>query len=165
MKIWTQTATSTETAASNWAFSAGSGIWVSAGIIAFQTGTFNPTTPLSATPQFNLGTTNTTTHTAPSVTPGVVDGMLITAHSTDTGGTASSYTFPSGMTEQIDTSATSSFTGLEVNTLALASTSATGTKDATCSVSRPFTCASLIVNPLLSNIATLSGGFLSIIGM
>lgn len=167
MKIWTQIATSTETAATTFTFTAGTGAWVSCGIIAFQTATFDSTTPLSQTPQFNILTTNSATQTAPSLTPGVNDGMLCTAHGTDTGGTASTYTPPTGMTEQIDTSNTGSFSGLEVNTLALTSTAATGTKDATCSLSRPYTCASLIVNPVVSgpNLGVRTGGFLAILGL
>lgn len=147
MKIFSKVATSTETGAANFSFSAGTGIFCSAVVVAIQSGTYNSSTPLAATPSFNVSAASTTTHTAPSVT-GVNNGLLLTAHSVDQGGAASnSYTQPSGMTEIADTAASAGYTGLEVNTLALTSTAATGTKSATCSNSRPFDCASFIINP------------------
>lgn len=148
IKIWSKVATSTETGATNFTFSSGTGVYCSAGVLAIQAGTYNPTTPLSATPVFGGSDSNATGHVAPSVSPGVVNGLLVTVHGTDQGGAAScSYTPPSGMTEKVDTATGSGFTCLEINTVALASTSATGTKSATCTASRPCNCASFIINP------------------
>ena len=148
IKIWTKIATSTETGATNFTFSSGIGVYCSAVVMAIQATTFNATTPLSATPTFNGSDTNATGHVAPSIGTGVNNGLLVTVHGTDQGGAATcSYTPPSGMTERADTSTGSGFTCLEVNTVALSGTGATGTKSATCTASRPCNCASFIINP------------------
>jgi len=147
-KVWTKVATSTETAASTFTFTdSASGIHNSAVVMAITTGTYDSTSPTTAVSFNNGGTSSSTSHVAPSVT-GVVDGLLCTSHGTDSGGTAATYTAPSGMTERADTNGGSgSYTALEVATLALASTSATGSKTATCSTSRPWKGSALIVNP------------------
>lgn len=165
MKVWQIVATSTETGAASFSFSAGTGIFCSAGILAITVGTFDSTTPLFASPSFTINATSSTTHTAPSIDPGKVDGLLVTAHSTDQGGAAStSYTPPSGMTEHVDTAAANGFTALEINKLTLASAAATGTKSATCTASRPATSASLIVAPVTGvGVAQRTGGFLPLL--
>lgn len=163
MKVWHRIATSTETAALNFSFSAGGGgVFCSAGILAITAGTFDPTAPLS--PTFTINAANSTSHVAPSLT-GIVNGLLVTAHSTDQGGASStSYTPPSGMTEHVDTAASPGWTCVEVNTLAVTSTAATGTKTATCTASRPATSISLIVSPASgANIARRTGGFLQLL--
>lgn len=164
VKVWQRVATSTETAASSFSFAAGGGgVFCSAGILAITAGTFNTTTPIGASPSFTINAANSTTHTAPSLT-GIVDGLLITGHSVDSGGAAScSYTPPSGMTERVDTAASSGWTCLEINTLVLTSTAATGAKNATCTSNRPATSVSLIVNPAPSNTARRTGGFLALL--
>lgn len=167
MKIWQLIATSTETAATNFSFSAGTGAYCSAGMLAITTGTFNPTTPLFASPVLTTSASSSTTHTASSIGTGVVDGLLVTAHSTDQGGAAScSYTPPSGMTEQLDTAAASGYSCLEINTLALTSAGATGAKSATCTASRPNTCVSLIIAPAVAGgagTARRTSGFLQLL--
>jgi hypothetical protein len=162
MKVWHRIATSTETAASNFSFSAGGGgVFCSAGILAITVGTFDPTAPLS--PAFTINASNSTAHVAPSLT-GIVNGLLVTAHSTDQGGASStSYTPPSGMTEHVDTAASTGWTCVEVNTLAVTSTAATGTKTATCTHSRPATSVSLIVSPAPSDVARRTAGFLTLL--
>jgi hypothetical protein len=147
-KVWTRVATSGDVAASTFTFAdSAASIYNSVAILAITTGTYDTATPTSAVAFQNGGTASSTSHTAPSMT-GVVDGLLCTSHGTDSGGTAATYTPPSGMTEQADTnSGAGSYTALEVNTLALASTAATGTKTATCTVSRPWKGSSLVVNP------------------
>ena len=148
IKIMTKIATTTETGATNFTFTGGTGVYCSAGVLAIQAGTFNATTPLSATPIFNGSDANSTSHTAPSVPTGVANGLLVTVHSTDQAGVATcSYTPPSGMTEKVDTATTNGFTCLEINVLALASSTATGAKSAICTANRPCNCASFIVNP------------------
>lgn len=149
VKVWSLVATSTEVAASNFSFSAGTGVYCSAGLIAIEAGTFDSADPIHLGPTFNAQTTNSTTHTAPSLASGVVEGLLITGHATDQAGAATcSYTKPSGMdTEQVDTSAADGFSALEICTKALSSTSATGTQGATCTVNRPSASVSLVINP------------------
>lgn len=166
MKVWQKIATSTETAATDFTFNAspgGTGVFCSAGILAITAGTFNPTTPLGAGPSINFNATFSTSHVAPSLT-GITNGLLITGHSTDSGGASScSYTPPSGMTEHVDTAASPGWTCVEINTLALASTAATGTKTATCTTSRPATTVSMIVNPAPSDTARRTSGFLTLL--
>jgi hypothetical protein len=148
MKVWAKVATSTDVAAANWSFSAGTGVYCSAGVVAIQAGTFNAADPYFADVVFNISTSLTTSHVAPTIGTGIDKGLLVTVHSTDQGGAAScSYTPPTGMTERVDTAASSGFTCLEINTLALTSSAATGTKTATCTASRPSTCASFIISP------------------
>jgi hypothetical protein len=151
VKVWTKVATSTDVAASTFSFTdSASGIFNSVVILAVTAGTYDPTTPTTAVSFNNGGTSSSSSVVAPSVT-GVVDGLLCTSHGQDTGGTAATFTAPSGMTERADTnSGSGSYTALEVATLALASTSATGTKTATSSTSRPWKGASLIVNPFVA---------------
>lgn len=166
MKVYRQVATVTETGATSFSFGTDAGVFCSAGIVALQVGTFDSSNPLAAAVTFTTNDSSTTAHDAPSVA-GVVNGLLITAHATDQGGAATcSYTPPSGMTEQLDTAAASGYTGLEVATLALASSVATGVKTATCTASRPSTGASLIVNPAAAagnTIAQRTGGFLALL--
>jgi hypothetical protein len=148
VKVWTRVATSGDVAAATFTFTdSAASIFNSVAILAITAGTYDATTPTSAVTFQNGGTASSTSHTAPSMT-GVVDGLLCTSHGSDTGGTAATYTPPSGMTEQADTnSGAGSYTALEVNTLALTSTAATGTKTATCTVSRPWKGSTLVVNP------------------
>lgn len=166
LKVWQQVATSTETAASTFSFSAGAGIQCSAGILAITAGTFDPTTPVFASPAFTINASSSTSHVAPSIATGLVNGLLVTAHSTDQGGAATcTYTPPSGMTEKVDTAAASGFTCVEVNVLTLASAAATGTKTATCTQSRPATSTALILAPApaTGGLAVLTGGFLGLL--
>jgi len=146
-KVWTRVATSGDVAASTFTFTnSTSSIYNSAAILAITTGTYDTTTPTSAV-TFQSSGSNSTSHTAPAAT-GVVDGLLCTSHGSDTGGSAATYTPPSGMTEQEDTnSGSGSYTALEICTLVLTSTSTTGTKTATCSTSRPWKGSALVVNP------------------
>lgn len=164
VKVWQMIATSTEVAASNFTFNVGAGgIFCSAGIIAITTGTFDPADPIGAGPSFTINASNSTSHVAPSLT-GIVNGLLITGHSVDQGGAATcSYTPPSGMTERVDTAASPGWTCLEMNTLELTSTAATGTKTATCTQSRPATSVSMIVNPAPSDATRRTAGFLTLL--
>jgi len=154
-KVWTKVATSGDVAASTFTFTdSASGIHNSAVVMAIAAGTYDTTTPTTAVTFNNGGTSSSTSHVAPSVT-GVVDGLLCTSHGTDSGGTAATYSAPSGMTERADTNGGSgAYTALEVATLALSSTSSTGTKTATCSTSRPWKGSSLIVNPVTTPTVT-----------
>jgi hypothetical protein len=168
MKVWQQVATSTETAASSFTFSAGSGIQCSAGILAITADTFLASEPLFVGAVFQINAASSTSHTAPSIGTGVTNGLLVTAHSTDQHGAAScSYTPPTGMTERVDTAASSGYTCLEINTLVLTSAGATGAKTATCTANRPSTCVSLIVAPATTasgiNLARRTGGFLQLL--
>lgn len=168
MKVWQKIATSTETAASSFTFESGSGnIFCSAGIIAIQTGTFLASEPLFVGPVFEINAASSTAHVAPSIGTGVTNGLLITAHSTDQGGASStSYTPPTGMTERVDTAASTGWTCLEVNTLVLTSAGATGAKTATCTANRPATSVSLIVAPAVASgisPARRTGGFLQLL--
>ena len=148
VKVWSKVADSADVAAADFSFEAGSGVFCSAGIIAIEAGTYDDADPIHLGPTFNSQGTNSTTHTAPSLASGVDGGLLITGHSTDQGGAGStSYTPPSGMTEEVDTAASSGFSALEMCTLALTGTSATGTKGATCTANRPSTSVSLIIAP------------------
>jgi hypothetical protein len=150
VKVWTKVATSSEPASYTFTDSAAS-IFNSVAILAITTGTYDSVNPIAAAVTFqDGGTNNSASHTAPSVT-GVSDGLLCTSHGADTGNSAGtvSYTPPSGMTEQADTSqGAGSYTALEVNTLTLAAAGATGQKTATCSVSRPWQCSSLVIAPV-----------------
>ena len=168
MKVWQKVATSTETAASSFTFEVGSGnIFCSVGLLAITADTFDPTTPLFVGPVFQINAATSTSHTAPSIGTGVTNGLLVTAHSTDQGGASScSYTPPTGMTERVDTAASSGWTCLEVNTLVLASAGATGAKTATCTANRPATSVSLIVAPAVASgisAARRTGGFLRLL--
>jgi hypothetical protein len=103
VKVWTRVATSGDVAASTFTFTdSAASIFNSVAILAITAGTYDATTPTSAVTFQNGGTASSTSHTAPSMT-GVVDGLLCTSHGTDSGGTAATYTPPSGMTEQADT--------------------------------------------------------------
>lgn len=146
-KVWRRVATSADVAASAFTFTnTAVNISSSAAILAISTGTYDTVTPTSAV-GFQSSATSATAHIAPSVT-GVAGGLLCTSHGVDTNGTAATYTAPSGMTERADTNAgTGSYLTLEVNTLALVAATATGTKTATCSTSRPWQCSSLVINP------------------
>ena len=147
-KVWTKVATSGDVAASTFSFTdSTTNISNSVVVMAITTGTYDTASPTTTVSFNNGGTSSSTSHVAPSIT-GIVDGLLITSHGTDSGGTAATYTPPSGMTERADTNGGSgAYTALEVNTLALASTSATGSKTATCTTSRPWKGATLIVKP------------------
>ena len=147
-KVWTKVATSSDVAASTFSFTdSATNISNSVVLTAITAGTYDSASPTTTVTFNNGGTTSSASHVAPSVT-GVVDGLLVTSHGTDSGGTAATYTPPSGMTERADTnSGSGSYTALSVATLALASTAATGSKTATCTTSRPWKGSSLIVNP------------------
>lgn len=147
VKVWTKVADSSDVAASTFTFTnSTSGIFNSAAVVAITTGTYDTTSPTGSV-SFQSGTTNTTSHVAPSVS-GIANGLLITSLGTDSGGTAATYTPPSGMTELVDTnSGAGSYTTLEIATLDLTSGAATGTKTGTCTVSRPFNGSALVVNP------------------
>jgi hypothetical protein len=167
MKVWQQVATSTETAASSFSFETGSGnIYCSVGLLAITEGTFLASEPLFVGAVFGINASSSTSHVAPSIGTGVTNGLLITAHSTDQGGASgTSYTPPSGMTERVDTAASTGWSCLEVNTLVLTSAGATGAKTATCTANRPTTCVSLIVAPAVAsgiNPARRTGGFLQL---
>ena len=168
VKVWQKVATSTETAASSFTFESGSGsIFCSAGIIAITADTFNAATPVFAGPTFQINASSSTSHVAPSLPTGVTNGLLITAHSTDQGGASNtSYTPPAGMTERVDTAASTGWTALEMNTQVLTSAAATGTRTATCTASRPATCVSLIIAPAVAsgiNLTRRTGGFLQLL--
>ncbi len=148
-KVWTKVATSGDVAAASFTFTnSTSGVFNSAVILPIAAGTYDPATPLTAVSFTPASTSLATAHVAPSVA-GVVNGLLVTSHGSDTGGTAATYTPPTGMTERADTnSGSGSYTALEVCTLALTAAGATGTKSATCSVNRPWKAAALVINPL-----------------
>jgi hypothetical protein len=149
VKVWTKVADSADASAISFTFTdSAASIFNSVAILAITTGTYDSTNPIAAAVTFQDGGTNSSaSHIAPSVT-GVADGLLCTSHGTDSGGSAATYTPPSGMTEQADTNSRSgSYTALEVNTLTLAAAGATGQKTATCSVSRPWQCSSLVIAP------------------
>lgn len=125
-------------------------------IVAFTTGTYNSSTPL-ANSAVGGSATATTSMAAPSVT-GVVDAQLLCAYVNNGG----SVTFapPSGMTERADFASAGSWTSLEVASLALTSTAATGSRTATASASHPYVSASLLVQPVAaggSSAATSAG--------
>lgn len=148
VKVWTKVATSSDASASSFAFTdSASGIHNSVVILAISAGTYSSSALTTAVSFQNGGTSSSTSHIAPSLT-GVVDGLLLTSHGTDSGGTAATYTPPSGMIEWADTnSGSGSYTALEVNALGLSSINATGTRTATCTVSRPWKGSALIVYP------------------
>ena len=80
--------------------------------------------------------TNTTSSTAPSVSPASVDTLLVTAHQYGNDNTTSySWTPPSGMTERHDGAAATGYV-LGINDVPVAATGATGTKVATQSASK-----------------------------
>lgn len=141
MKTWRKVATASEPA--DYTFPDSDGAHAAA-VILCLTGV-DTTTPIAVDATYNVSTSDSTSHPAPSVA-GVADGLLITAHCAEVGGTSRTYTPPSGMTEQADFNSTASpWLTLEVNTLALTADGATGTKTATCSGAEPFTCMSLVV--------------------
>lgn len=121
-----------------------------AGILAYQVGTFSTDTPLASGPTFATGSTSTS-HVAPSMT-GVVSGELVCMFFGGTNSAAArTHSTPAGMTERFDANpGASGWICMSADTLALASTSATGTKTSTCSTSTPFITASIVVKPLLS---------------
>lgn len=147
--VWTKTATAADASGGGFTFTnTASGIFNSVAILAITAGSFSSSTPPTSAVSFqNGGTSSSTSHVAPSVT-GVVDGLLLTSHGTDSGGVAATYTPPAGMTEWADTNpGAGSYTALEVNALALTAAGATGSKTATCSTSRPWKGSALVVNP------------------
>jgi hypothetical protein len=147
VKVWTRVATSSDVAATSFTFTnSGAGIHNSVAILAVVGGSYDTTTPTSAV-AFQSSATASTSHVAPSVT-GVVDGLLVTSHGSDTGGTGATYTPPAGMTERADTNpGTGGYTALEVCTVTLSSVAATGAKTATCTVNRPWKGSALVINP------------------
>lgn len=95
-------------------------------------------------------TSSSTSHVAPSVA-GIVDGLLVCTYMAyPATGIAPTWTAPSGMTERTDSNASSSRMAMSSHTLATTSTSATGTKTATCSRSYPHTGISFVVGPPLA---------------
>lgn len=148
VRVWLRVATSSDASAGSFAFTnSQSSVFNSVAILAFTSGTYDSATPTAGLTFQDGGTASSSSVAAPSIA-GVVDGLLCTAHGQDTGGNSATFTPPSGMTEWADTnSGSGSYTSLEVNTLALSSTSLTGSKTATSSVSRPWRAASLVVNP------------------
>jgi hypothetical protein len=153
LKIYYRIATSTETAATSFAFATtDTTVDHAAGILAITAGTFDPTTPFvsqgASNVVFGYSATGTTSHVAPSAT-GVVDGLLLCAFTYDPNGQGTgSYTQVAGMTEQFDIpNTTSTWVELAVDSVALTSAGATGNKTATAGASRGYNTASLVVAP------------------
>lgn len=91
----------------------------------------NTSSPLDGGPTFaNNGGASTSSHSAPSVSPATSDALLLCGHWI-IHGSSSTFTPPSGMTEQVD--ATSGWAAVEVSSVGLSSSGATGTKSATSS--------------------------------
>jgi hypothetical protein len=150
LKIWTKTATGSEPA--TYTFPDSTSGDASAGMVVFRG--HDAAGPFNAAVAFTDTTALTTSHPAPSVT-GVVDGVLLTIHAAGAGSAddvnaARSYTPPAGMTEQVDTNngGASSWVALSMNTLALSSSAATGTKTATISATRRAIGASVVIRPV-----------------
>lgn len=153
VKVWQKVATASEP--SSYSFPDSASARCSVGIITLYDQ--DRTVPLAVTPVANQSNVNTTSHTAPSVN-GVAGGMLVVAACADTNGTTRSYTPPSGMTERIDTAqSTSGYTALEISTLALGASGATGTKTATCSGSTAYVALALVVAPRGGTATTVLG--------
>lgn len=118
-------------------------------ILAFQSGTFDTTTPL-ANITFAGSATTSTTHTAPSVTS-IDGGMLVSAFMAGDNATAtatrtwSGYT--AGLTQASSVGTSSLWVGMATAYQALTGTAATGQKSATCTDSSPFLGMSLVVQP------------------
>ncbi|MCR4332116.1 MAG: hypothetical protein NUV34_05350 [Sulfuricaulis sp.] len=111
-----------------WTFSGGSHSGVVGGIMSFS-GVDN-VTPIDA--EAGNATASATTHTAPSVTTTLDNGMLVTAHELTSSRT---WTPPGGMTEAVDvaslTPSNASGIALEMNYEARTTAGATGTRTAT----------------------------------
>ena len=111
-----------------WTFSGGSHSGVVGGIMSFS-GVDN-VTPIDA--EAGNATASATTHTAPSITTTLDNGMLVTTHELTSSRT---WTPPGGMTEAVDvaslTPSNASGIALEMNHEARATAGATGTRTAT----------------------------------
>jgi hypothetical protein len=149
VKVWTKVADSADASAISFTFTdSAASIFNSVAILAITTGTYDSTNPIAAAVTFQRWRNQLISLAHRAVGDGRVGRLLCTSHGTDSGGSAATYTPPSGMTEQADTnSGSGSYTALEVNTLTLAAAGATGQKTATCSVSRPWQCSSLVIAP------------------
>lgn len=132
---WWKVAGASEATAYTWSMS-GSGVF-GAAIVAYSG--CDSSAPIAVTGSTESDSLTDTTVQAPSVTSPVANGMLVTAHGANSQctGCTVSFTPPTGMTERYDSNQTDDGTtlraGLEIAELALSSTGATGTKDATVS--------------------------------
>lgn len=99
-------------------------------------------TPVAAI-TFGGSATDATPLVAPSVTPTRANSLLFAAYATRGG--VQSFTPPTGMSEQYDNNDT--WAALSVNTLALTTTSATGTKSATPATADSYSSVSIVANP------------------
>lgn len=147
LKIWYKVATGSE--ASTYTFPDSNLGDASAGMVVFRGQ--DATSPFNAAVSFTDTVTDSTSHPAPTVT-GVNGGILLTIHAAATNANpnlARSYTAPSGMTQQVNSNlgGASSWVAMGMNTLALASTAATGVKTATLSAVRRAMCASVVIVP------------------
>ena len=145
-KIWRKVATSGDVAASSFQFQDYTGSNTVVGIMAIQVGTYDPSFFASSPATADGGGTFTASHIAPTQPNGVVNGLLITFHCADTGGTQRSYTgTPSGMTKRIEDAVSYSLLG--VFTQLLVASGATGTRTATSSGAPRWNAHSLVVLP------------------
>ena len=123
-------ATATEPASYTWTLSTAH-TGASGGIVSYS-GVDN-TTPINVSA--GAATASALTHTAPSITTTVANGMLVTVHEY---ASARSWTPPAGMTERVDIASRAASTAgvtLEMNELLLGAAGATGAMTATASTS------------------------------
>jgi len=167
-KVWGKVADASDVAASTFAFPDATGANCSVVLLAIQEGTFDPEDPTSTPVWASQGDAAGTNITAPTTT-GVLDGLLLTGHMADTGGTVRTFsTAPSGMTLTHQSAAgTSTYTRIAVYQESLSASGATGTRSAVLSASpNGWIATSLVVNPAPSaggGTAQRTAGFLSLL--
>lgn len=166
-KVWYKIATSTDVAASSFAFPDSSGANCSLILMAFQAGTFDATTPVSVTTYNSQGNApNASIGPAPNIT-GTSGALLLCGYAIDSGGTLRSYSgTPSGMTlVHESTAGGATYTRIAVYSQTLASGGAIGTKTATLSATpNGWATVSLLVNPAATASAPTVGAGTDVTG-
>lgn len=148
-KIWAKVATASDVGASTFTFGEVPGASATVVLCAIQAGTYDSAS-IATTPLFVAQPrTSNQTITAPSVDPGIVDGLLVCGLTADTNNVQQSFPNPpTGMTTI--NQATSGYSLAGMFSQALTSTAATGTRSATpspSSTANGWVAASLIVRP------------------
>lgn len=131
-------ADSGDVAATDFTFTASSGVNFAAGIIAIYDDAGGTVTLDVADQQ---DTSSGTSHAAPSVTTTQANTLLVTGHALDNGaGSANSWTADGAMDERVDVSLAGNSASVLLATQAVAGTGATGTRTATSTQSASGRC-------------------------